>query len=242
MSRFFLTETDRVENQSITLYGENYHHLAHVLRARTGEHITVCDGRGTDYECVLRKIDRQSAEFSVERVLPSQGESGLHITLFQCLAKGEKMEQIISRSVEMGVDKIVPVLSRFCIAKIQPGDSGKLERYQKIALSAAKQCGRGKIPQICAPVDIREAITMLSSLQNSFVCYENEKEETLLDFSFTGSEIGFLIGPEGGLAGEEEQMWRAAHIPSLSLGRRILRTENAAAFVLPILYCKYGEL
>ena len=237
MSRFFITETDTLAEQ-IVLRGENYHHLTHVLRAAVGEKVCVCDGAGTEYECTLSAVDGQNAYLTIDQKHDALGESKLDITGFQCLAKGEKMEQIITRCVEMGVHRIVPVYSRFCIAK--PTGASKTMRYKKIALSAAKQSGRAIVPEIGDTIDFQEAVQRLCAFQNGFVCYEKETEYSLLEMEACGTQIGFLIGSEGGFSAEEAACWRAAGLRSVSLGPRILRTENAAAFVLPILYSKYG--
>lgn len=237
MSRFFITEMDTLAEQ-IVLRGENYHHLTHVLRAVMGEKVWVCDGTGAEYECTLSAVDGQCAYLTIDQKHDALGESKLDITVFQCLPKGEKMEQIITRCVEMGVRRIVPVYSRFCIAK--PTGASKTMRYKKIALSAAKQSGRAVVPEIGDTIDFQVAVQRLCALQNGFVCYEKETENSLLEMEACGTQIGFLIGSEGGFSSDEAAFWRAAGLKSVSLGPRILRTENAAAFVLPILYSKYG--
>ena len=172
MSRFFLTQEDKLLDGRIELRGENFHHLARVLRARVGEAVEVSDGKGTDYFCRAESFGKESAVVSVERVAKSEAEDGPFITLYQCIAKGEKMEQIITRSIEMGVSRIVPVLSRYCVAR--PEGDKKPERWRKIALSAAKQSGRGILPEITAIVNIADAIEQMRESELCFVCYEKE--------------------------------------------------------------------
>lgn len=240
MSRFFLNEGDTLTQNTVTLTGENYHHLTRSLRAAVGEMCDVTDGHGTDYHCRITEITAEAATLEVLSSEPGRGEVGARITVYQCLAKGDKMEQIITRCVEMGVDKIVPVESRFCIVKNE-NEAKKRARWQKIALSAAKQSGRSIVPEIGAVISIKQAIAALSEHNCAFVCYENEHERSLAQIA-AGGEYAFLVGPEGGLAPEEQQMWEAAGIPAVSLGTRILRTENAATFVVPILQYKTEEL
>ncbi len=236
MSRFFLTKEDSLQSGSIILRGENYHHLTRVLRARVGEKTEVCDGKGQDYFCICERFDKDSAYLRVEHSAPSVSEDGPKVTLYQCIAKGDKMEQIISRNVEMGVCRIVPVLSRFCVAR--PEGDKKIERWRKVALSAAKQSGRGIVPEVTNIIPIEQAIEEIAAAELGFVCYEKEKKGSLAQLP-RAEEISFLIGSEGGLSDEECALWQQKNIPAVTLGNRILRTENAAAYVLPILTYKY---
>ena len=236
MSRFFLTPEDSIETNKIVLRGENHHHLSRVLRARVGEAVEVCDGKGTDYFCRCASFEKECAHLSIEQVAQSAAENGPKVTLYQCIAKGEKMEQIITRTVEMGVYRIVPVLSRFCVARSEQAEK-KLERWRKIALSAAKQSGRGLVPEIAPIMDIKDAIEEMAKTPKAFVCFEKEEKQTLAEFEM-GQEVSFLIGSEGGLSDEECAMWEQKGIGAVTLGSRILRTENAAAYVLPVLFYK----
>lgn len=235
MSRFFLTSEDSLGNGEIVLRGENFHHLARVLRARVGDRVEVCDGRGTDYFCVAEAFDKESATLHIEREAESTAESGPFITLYQCVPKGDKMEQIITRCTEMGVSRFVPVQSRYCVAKVE-GDK-KIARWQKVALAAAKQSGRGLVPEVCPAVDIKVAIEEMAAAELAFVCYEKESRRTAAELT-VAENIAFLIGSEGGLSEEEKALWEQKNIPAITLGERILRTENAAACVVPVLFYK----
>ena len=235
MSRFFITEDDTLNGEYITLKGENFHHLARVLRARVGERVEVCDGKGTDYFCVAERFDKESARLKIEKSAPNTAENGPFITLYQCVAKGDKMEQIITRTIEMGVSRIVPVMSEYCVSRVEGDKKG--ERWRKVALSAAKQSGRGIIPEVTPVMDIKDAILRMADNRLAFVCYEKEWENTLAALP-ASDEIAFLIGSEGGLSEAEAKLWQAAGLNAVTLGERILRTENAAAYVLPVLFYK----
>ena len=235
MRRFFLTEQDSLEGQKIILRGENFHHLSRVLRARVGEAVEVCDGKGTDYYCIAQGFDKESATLLVERTSPSTAEEGPFITLYQCIAKGDKMEQIITRCIEMGVSRFVPVLSQYCVAR--PEGNKKIERWQKVALAAAKQSGRGLVPEVTSIMDIADAIEEMARAELSFVCYERETFRSAAELP-VAKEISFLIGSEGGLPEQERARWESKGIPAITLGKRILRTENAAACVVPVLFYK----
>lgn len=235
MSRFFLTDEDSINSSEIILRGENFHHLGRVLRARVGDEVELCDGKGMDYFCVAEHFDKESATLSITKSVPSTAEDGPFITLYQCIAKGDKMEQIITRCTEMGVSRFVPVLSRYCVAR--PEGDKKIARWQKVALAAAKQSGRGLVPEVCPIINIEQAIELMAKNPLSFVCYEKETCNTIANLP-AAKEISFLIGSEGGFADEECALWQSKKIPSVTLGKRILRTENAAAYVLPMLAYK----
>lgn len=235
MSRFFITDADILSGEHITLKGENFHHLSRVLRARVGEKVEVCDGKGTDYFCTAERFDKESALLKINRTALNTAENGPFITLYQCVAKGDKMEQIITRCIEMGVSRIVPVMSEHCVARVRGDEKG--ERWRKVALSAAKQSGRGIVPEVTAVMDIKDAVREMAKSKLAFVCYEKETEHTLASLP-TADEIAFLIGSEGGLSENEAKLWQTAGLGAVSLGERILRTENAAAYVLPVLFYK----
>ena len=236
MSRFFLTNEDSLSEGEIILRGENFHHLARVLRARIGQRVEVCDGKGTDYFCIAQSFDKESATLKIERCEPSIAEEGPFITLYQCVPKGDKMEQIITRCTEMGISRFVPVLSRYCVAR--PEGDKKIARWQKVALAAAKQSGRGLVPEVCPVMDIKDAIEEMAAEEGTaFVCYEQEKESDLSSLP-VAARVAFLVGSEGGLSQEEQALWEQKEIPAITLGKRILRTENAAACVVPILFYK----
>jgi 16S rRNA (uracil1498-N3)-methyltransferase len=162
--------------------------------------------------------------------------------LFQALAKGEKMDYIVQKSTELGVCEIVPFESERCIAKSdKKGDVSKTERRRKIALDAAGQCGRGRIPEVSATVSFKEALDRLSKTELAFMCYEGENTLALKALlpNEIPTEIGFMIGPEGGFSKQEVESAIERGIKLAGLGKRILRTETASAYVLSSLSFYY---
>lgn len=228
MYRFFC-DTD---GENVTVTGEDAHHISNVLRMGKGEQITVCCGDGLDYISEITDISKDKVFAKVIKTKPSGGESNIKITLFQGLPKGEKFDAVIQKSIELGVFEIVPLMLNRCVVRIdEKKKDAKTQRWNKIALSAAKQCGRGIVPQVKFPVKIKEAAELMKSFDLVIVAYEEEKEITLKNvLSSCGniSNIAVVIGPEGGIEKEElRYLIENAGGKSVTLGERILRTETA---------------
>jgi len=241
MPKFFV-ESHQIEQKSIHLTGEDAKHIKTVLRAREGEEITVCDGLGTDYFCRIASLeDGVTAEIIGSEVC--QSEPKTKITLYQGLPKADKMELIIQKCVELGVDRIVAVSTERCIVKLDKKEEKKLERWRKIAEAAAKQSSRGKIPEI-APKVLRfsQALDEAKTLDGAIIPYEKEEDRGIRSFveEFSGKEIGVFIGPEGGFTEEEIQSAQDAGVLPITLGKRILRTETAGMTTIAILLYELG--
>lgn len=235
--RFFI-DFDGKTGDFITLSGESALHISRSLRMRAGEKIICCNQDGTEFLCELTSFSSDTVEARVDTFEKSKAENEFETTLYQCCTKGEKMEFVIQKAVETGVDKIVPVLSDRCIVKYSEADrQKKITRWQKIALEAAKQSGRGKVPEVCKFCTFDEAV---KSTENkvAFICYEDEERLSLKDFFENNKEnvknrgISFFVGPEGGISDREIETCKKFGISSVSLGKRILRTETAALYVL----------
>ena len=227
MPKFFVTPQDIV-GKKITLTGENEKHIKTVLRAREGEEITVCDGEGTDYQCRILSLER-GVVTEVLSSAPCDVEPETKITLYQ--------------GVELGIEKIVPVSTERAIVKLDKKEGKKLERWQKIAEAAAKQSGRGIIPQMGESVlTFKEAVAEAAKLDGALIPYEKEEERGIRQFvqGFSGKTVGVFIGPEGGFAPEEIQLAQEAGILPVTLGKRILRTETAGMTTVALLLYELG--
>ncbi len=230
MEHFFLPF---IPEEKFTVEGDTYRHLTRSRRMAVGDTAVFSDGKGMDYRAEMIACDREKATFQVVERVPAVGESDLSITLYQCLPKGDKMEEVLHRCTPLGVTRFVPVISARAIGGAP--NENKRKRWEKIVLSAATQSGRSVLPEIAPPMPFQEAVEEMKKADAAFICYENSKEP-LPSLPKSGS-IAFLIGPEGGLTPQE-----AEALPTCSLGRRILRTEDAAAFLLPILLDRTGNL
>lgn len=241
MPRFFIA--DMPENGLLTLRGEDAHHAARVLRLRVGEAVTLCDGQGTDYGCTVESAAPDAVVCRVHSTQPSETEPKQRVTLFMALPKGDKMELIVQKAVELGVCAVVPYLSKNCVSRPDKPEK-KVARWQKIADEAAKQCGRGRLPTVSAVVPFDEALRLAAAHETRLFFYENEKQTGLRDAlaGGVGKTVSLLIGPEGGFAPAEAEAARQAGLTSVSLGTRILRCETAPIAALSAVLYAGGNM
>ena len=232
--RFFVDEKD-IASSEIVLTGENAAHAA-VLRLVPGEEIVVCDGIATDYFCVAVICDKNKTTAKILRKVPNLAEPPIAVTLFQALPKVAKMDEIVDKCTQLGVLRIVPVLTARCVAKTSDRDAKKMARWQKIARAAASQSQRGRIPQICDVMTFEAALVDAKTHDAAFACYEGERRLSLKAFlqglPKSPVSVAFFIGPEGGFTDDEATKFKENGISTISLGARILRTELAGAVVL----------
>ena len=236
MPRFFVEQPP--QDGVLTLEGESAHHAARVLRLRPGEAVTLCDGRGMDFDCIVESVDRQTVVCRVQNSHPALTEPAQRITLFMALPKGDKMEWIVQKAVELGASEIVPYLSKNCVSRPDRTES-KVERWRRIAVEAAKQCGRGVLPFVQPVIPFAQAAARAAQDETALFLYENERQTSLRQAlaGGLGDTVSLLVGPEGGFAPEEAEAARRAGLKSVSLGTRILRCETAPiAALAAILY------
>ena len=234
MPRFFFFFSD-IGEKTAYLRGENAHHAVKVLRMKIGEEATLCDGDGMDYACRIAEVGEEVL-LEVLSKASSQSEAKVAVTLYQGLPKADKMEMIVQKCVELGVVRMIPVQTARSIVKLEKKEAKKIERWQKIAHSAAEQSGRGRIPAVLPPMTFAEALADAKTLSQAMIPYEKEQEHTLKNFlhAFRGDSLGILIGPEGGFSEQEIAQAKEAGVLPVTLGKRILRTETAGMATLAI--------
>ncbi|HJA70504.1 MAG TPA: 16S rRNA (uracil(1498)-N(3))-methyltransferase [Candidatus Lachnoclostridium stercoravium] len=240
MYHFFVEEENQIREGSIVITGEDVNHIRNVLRMKEGEKIRISDGRNKDYLCQIDEIGRDQVTARILEAEEESRELGAKIYLFQGLPKGDKMELIIQKAVELGAWEIIPVTTRRTVVKLdQKKAEAKRKRWNAISESAAKQSGRTVIPQVGEIVTFKEAIARGKSLDKSLIPYEcaDDMAETraIVGQLKKGMDIGIFIGPEGGFDKEEIQEAMDAGIRPITLGKRILRTETAGLAALSIL-------
>ena len=239
LPRFF--KESRPEGETV-LTGEDARHIGLSLRMRVGEKITLCS-KGVDFECEIVSITPQEVRCRVVNEKPSEGEPTVKVTLFQALPKSGKMSIIVQKAVELGVTRIVPVMTARCVARPE----GKIlfrkrDRWNKVALSAARQCGRGVIPEVTDIVSFDEALKQMQELDRPFFCYEGGGESFLkADFS-DAETIGIMIGSEGGFEEAEAAAVKEAGITTVTLGRRVLRCETAPLSAITAVMLMTGNM
>ncbi|MCP3676676.1 MAG: 16S rRNA (uracil(1498)-N(3))-methyltransferase [Deltaproteobacteria bacterium] len=252
MRRFFIEGIKR-DDRSVAITGEEFYHLTRVLRLKRNATVTVFDGRGLELTGRVASVEGERAVVEVTGLRESNSESPLEITLLQGMAKGGRMEIIIQKGTELGVSSIRPFSTERSVPKLGvEGIEKRLHRWRRVAVEAAKQCGRGIIPAIEEPVPLEEAIVghgdclklvpwemeKSSEVRNVVERYQQEVKER----QGKVSKVVVLIGPEGGLSRESVEMACREGFQPVTLGPRVLRTETAAIALLAVLQYAMGDL
>ena len=242
MSKFFIPRENVFEKQ-LKISGEDVIHIVKVLRLKKGDVLTCCDGRGIDYTAKISDISKTEVLCNILETAKSDTEPNIEVTLIQGIPKAAKMDYIIQKNTELGITDIYPCALNRCVAKID--NEKKIDRWQKIAKEAAQQSGRGVIPKIHKPVDIKDAEKLLKAADIAFAAYECEEEVTLKTVLNSVKEpktVAFLIGAEGGFDKSEIEYLKENGIATVSLGKRILRTETAGEAVLSMIMYEIGDI
>lgn len=238
MARFFVQKEKITDNQ-IIIDGADAHHIARSLRMAEGDEAIVCDGEGGEYRCSLTRIRDEECRCEILERLDSKTEPKVSITLCMAYPKGDKLEVVIQKAVELGASRIIPFESSRCIKRPKAEKAEKqTARLSRIAEEAAKQCGRSKIPTVTPPMSYLQMLDAASEAELSILCYENEEGLTVKDL-LSGREapksVAIVVGSEGGFSPEEACMAIKRGCVSVSLGNRILRCETAPSFILSAL-------
>lgn len=233
---------ENINDEKIILDGESARHIAKSLRMRVGDVICVTDGGGDDYGCQIEEITKDEVVLKVCYKQACESEPSCRVTIYQGVPKSSKMEDIIQKCVELGVCEIVPTLTKRCVSRPDDKAAGKKnQRYQKIALEAAQQSGRGIVPQIENMKTLRQAIAEDES-DVKIVFYEGGGEK-LADIVKPDTEsVSVFIGPEGGFEQEEVEQIEASGGVRATLGKRILRTQTAPVAALTAIMLLTGNL
>jgi 16S rRNA (uracil1498-N3)-methyltransferase len=222
--------------------GNAANHIARVLRLGVGDALTLFDGRGGEYASRIEGLRKDAVEVAVGEHVAIERESPLALTLAQGVSRGERMDWVMQKATELGVQRIVPLITKRSVVRLDPGQAQKkLQHWRGIIIASCEQCGRNRLPQLAAPRDLQE-----------FLGSEATTGAMRLLLSPIGSlRIGaiklvqkftVLIGPEGGLAPEEAQAAIAQGFVGVQLGPRVLRTETAAIAALAALQQALGDL
>lgn len=255
MDRFFV-EPEHLNLDDKTLYidGEDVKHISKVLRYGQGDEIEVCDSNGHEYICRIESIDKTRIDLSIVDQVYINRESRIRVSLYQGVPKSTKMDIILQKLTEAGVDEIVLVNTKRSVVNIK-GDKAdkKFDRWERIIYEAAKQCKRGMIPKLRGILSFKEALEDMGKNDINICPYEVEKSLGIKEALQTGQvkkilenkdevRVGIFIGPEGGFAEEENEMVKAAGIASVTMGPRIFRTETASIVATAITLYELGDI
>ena len=243
MPRFFV-DSEQISGDRIYITGDDVKHISKVLRLRTGDLITVCDKCKTDYDCKICEISSDRVVADIIKRYENRAESDLEIVLFQGLPKSDKMDYIVQKCVELGITKVVPVITKRAVSRPTDADK-KISRWQKIAAEAAKQSGRGVIPEVSAMLSFDEALREVTEKNNciNIMPYECESRSKLRDALLSGDakRINIFIGPEGGFDELEVSAAKNSGVKTVTLGPRIMRTETAPIAVCAAVMYELGD-
>lgn len=235
----FFVEDAQISEKDIIIEGSDVNHIKNVLRMKCGEKIRISSASGRNFYCELAELSGEIVRADIIEELEEDTELPNKIYLFQGLPKSDKMELIVQKAVELGVHEIIPVAMKNCVVKLDEKKSAsKVNRWQEIAKSAAKQSKRSLIPTVAMPLSYKLAVERAKELDIVLVPYENERgmqaTREVLAAIEPGKSIGIFIGPEGGFDMTEIELAKeGAHL--ISLGNRILRTETAGLATLAML-------
>lgn len=243
--RFFApVSAFNLENQAVTLGAEEARHLRDVLRLKNGDEVYVFNGVGAEFRCTVVNTKRDSSELRIEsEVEPAKPESPLRLELCVALLKGEKFDLVVQKATELGVTRIVPIMTRYADIHLRDeADAAKrVARWQRIALEAAKQSGRAFVPEVSAPASF-ESVLADTKDDELRLMFSERDGESLNTLRAESKAITALVGSEGGWSSEEIEHARAAGFHIVTLGGRILRAETAAITIAALLQHLFGDL
>lgn len=240
MRKFFVeNENVNLEEDKILIVGQDVNHIRNVLRLSLSEKILICDkSNSKNYISEIEKIENESVSCKIIEEVEGESEGNVELHIYQGLPKADKMELIIQKGTELGINRYVPVKLSRCIVKLDGKDEiKKIDRWQKISEVAAKQSGRDLVPEVERLKSLKEVTERVKDYDLFIVAFEEEKENTLkkelleLKSKSSNYKIACLIGPEGGLALNEVEALKEAGAKVITLGNRILRTETVAMYI-----------
>ena len=212
-----------------------------MLRAKAGDDVTVCDGLGTDYACRVRLAGKERVEMDIISSHPSESEPHTAVTLYVGYPKQDKLETIIQKATELGAVRVVPFFSRYCVAAPK-NEEKKNVRYQRVALEAAKQSGRGRVPEVAMPLSFDEMLRDAAACDTVLFCDEAGGAPLHSRLKDTAHSVAIVTGSEGGFSREEAEKAAAAGFLPVGLGPRILRCETAPLAALSVVMALTGNL
>ena len=246
MDRFFVDKTNiNLENNTCVIVGEDVKHISKVLRCKIGEKLEICDNDNSEYICEITEINKEQVDLDIIEKREIKRESDLKVKLYQGLPKSTKMELILQKLTEVGVDEVILVSTKRSVVKVDDKKEGKkIERWERIMYEAAKQSKRGKIPKLRGVLSFKEALEDMKNNDMNICPYENERtvsiKSAIKDADI--NTIGIFVGPEGGFEEEEIEKLKEKGAHIVTLGKRILRTETAGFVATALIQYELSDL
>ncbi|MEG0020006.1 MAG: RsmE family RNA methyltransferase [Oscillospiraceae bacterium] len=237
--RYFLSE---INGTTAKVLGEEAVHLCRVMRIKPGDELILCDRVGFDYECRAVSVTQSEIIFDILGQKINEAEPKANLTVYMALPKSDKLEFIVQKMCELGVKKIVPFVSEFCVAQKSKKEGNKQERLQRISDEACKQSGRSSAAEVCETLTFKQLLTAIKNEDKALLFYENSGDK-LCDINLDNTQkVGIIIGSEGGFSQREADILAENGAIPIGLGKRILRCETAAVVAAGIVMYRLGEL
>lgn len=238
MPRFKINQF-QITGNNVIIAGNDYRHIVKVLRFSVNDKIILFDVKGLEYDCVIKEILKKELTLEIINQYTINRESDLNIILFQAITKGDKMDLIVQKATELGVNSIYPVATE----RSEVRNTNKISRWQKIADESIKQCGRTKSPSVNTEIKFNEVFDIPKSDLN-LIFYENEKSLKIKNLKVNKNinSVSILIGPEGGFSENEVKIAELSNFKSISVGPRILRSETASITAITLLQHHFGDI
>lgn len=245
MHKFF-ANCEMVNDSYATITGDDVKHIYKVLRLNCGDEVVINNEQGKEYLGEIEEITKQYVKVKIIEEIEINSESNLNITLFQGLPKSTKMDLVVQKCTELGVNTFVPIITSRVDVKLK-GEFKKLDRLQRIALEACKQCKRAKVPKVLEPIDFKKMIKSLEDMDLVVVPYENATGKGIrtmknLIKKNALKNVAIIVGPEGGFEEEEIEALEEKKAYIVTLGPRILRTETAGFVCVSLIQYELGDL
>ena len=242
----FFAQHENIHQEYIDIVGSDVNHLKNVLRLTVGDNILISSGDNVDYTCCISQIDNDYVRADIIQIDCAGRELPVKVYLFQGLPKGDKMELIIQKMTELGAYEIVPVSMKRCVVKLDNKKSkSKVERWNTISQSAAKQSKRSIIPVVTDVMTFKDAVQYAKKLDVKLLPYEcaqgMDYTRQMVESVKEGQSVGIFIGPEGGFDLEELSYAESAGWNVITLGKRILRTETAGMMLMSVLMYNFEK-
>ncbi|MCM0648830.1 16S rRNA (uracil(1498)-N(3))-methyltransferase [Clostridium swellfunianum] len=245
MHKFFVQKQNFSDDRAF-IEGDDVKHIYKVLRLEAGENVSINDCQGKEYLGKIEDVNKIKVTVKLLEELPVNNESPVNIFLYQGLPKSSKMDLIVQKATELGVKEITPVITERVVVKSELGEFKKVDRWNRIALEACKQCKRTLIPSINTPIEFEELMSKLQSMNLIVVPYENETgfgvKNLINEVKHEVKDIAIIIGPEGGFEEDEIEKLKASGAYIVTLGPRILRTETAGFVCASLLMYELGDM
>ncbi len=231
----------------VLLRGATANHMRRVLRLGPGDELTVFDGRGGEYDARIDDLRKDAVLVAVGAHRPVERESPLAVTLAQGVSRGERMDLVVQKATELGVRRIVPILTERAVVRLDPKQAdSRLRHWRAIAIAACEQCGRNTLPEIAAPATLASFLPSIEADSMRVILSPagrwRVRDLKAADIDASGAALTVLIGPEGGLTESEQRSAAGAGFRALSLGPRVLRTETAAIAALATIQQHLGDM